>query len=75
MLEGILRYLIGKYGAQVIDWTLGKIFAVWQEDGGDGQGACMQSDVAAWALAEMKKGYNLDPDSGVYFWELPRKEQ
>lgn len=75
MLEVILRYLIGKYGAEVIDWTLRQVVERWTAEGGDPNAASCASDACAYVLHEMKKGVNLDPDCGVYFWELPTKEQ
>lgn len=75
MLEVILRYLIGKYGAEVIDWSLRQVIERWTSEGGDPTAASCASDACAYALHEMKKGVNLDPDCGVYFWELPTREQ
>lgn len=73
-MEAFLRYLIFRYGEQVIGWTIQQVVDRLASDGQLNLDECPTSVCRA-VQAVQKKGYDLDPDCGVYFWELPYKEQ
>jgi len=73
-MEAIIRFLILRYGTDVLEWSVKQMLERYMADGGDrnGDGCVTPADRA---IAAQRVGYDLDPDSGVYFWELPTREQ
>lgn len=73
-METIIRFLIMRYGTEVLEWSVKQMLDRFQADGGDLNGdGCVNS--CDRVLAVQRLGHNLDPDCGVYFWELPTREQ
>lgn len=73
-MELVIRILVAKYGADVLEWSVKKILSVFIADGGD-ISMLAESDDCQRARNAEPIGLRLDPDCGVFFWELPYKEQ
>jgi hypothetical protein len=73
-MESFIRYLIFRYGDAVLGWTIKQVVDRLTADGVQATDEC-PSDVCVTVRHLQRKGYDLDPDCGVYFWELPTREQ
>lgn len=72
-MEAFLRYLLFRYGEEALGWTVRQLIERFTQEQGLPPGC--GEDVCARVAREQKLGYNLDPDCGAFFWELPTKEQ
>lgn len=73
-MEAFLRYLLFRYGEEALGWTIRQVVDRLMLDGVQESGSC-PGDVCVTVQQLQRKGLNLDPDCGVYFWELPTREQ
>jgi len=73
VLESIIRFLVLKYGTDVLDWSMRKIMQTWESEPDKGIQISTNNDCDR-ALNASPLGYRLDPDCGVFYWELPSKE-
>ena len=72
-MDALLRYAIARWGEAVLSWTVRQLYeAISNDQALPVPGApCVKRD----PCGVQPLGYDLDPDQGVYFWELPRGEQ
>lgn len=70
MIAALIRYLIFRYGEKALDWTIRQLLETESATPD-----VMADQTCQAVLAMQKQGLNLDPDCGVYYWELPSKEQ
>jgi hypothetical protein len=71
-VEALLRFLVMKYGTDVLDWSVRKMF---QTEAATAAPGCDVQDECERVLERAPLGARLDPDCGVFFWDLPSKEQ
>jgi len=72
-MEALIRYVLMRYGEAALGWTIRQLVERLSADGQPPEGC--GTDLCVRVQQLQKQGYNLDPDCGVYFWELPTREQ
>jgi len=72
-MQALIRYLLIRYGEEALGWTIRQVIDRLSSDPIDLD--CAPDELHVRLTAARKLGYDLDPDAGVYFWELPSKEQ
>lgn len=73
-MEAFLRYLLFRYGEEALGWTIRQVVDRLTADGVQTAPECA-TDLCVRVRQAQRVGYDLDPDCGVYFWELPTREQ
>ena len=72
-MQALIRYLLIRYGEEALGWTIRQVIERLSSD--PIEPGCAPDDLAVRLSQAKKLGFDLDPDAGVYFWELPTKEQ